>query len=106
MNSYQDPFEEYKARQARKLARQEEAKNNPDGGNKREHGTADEMTWFGPKLGASENGANGATRSANGGVGKYLNLKRPAQVLDRGGVTPPEEKKRRKIGFSADFAGF
>ena len=99
---YQDPFEDYKGRLARKLARQAEsgAENPADADSK----TKDDVNWFGVKL-----GENGQSKEASGaaGVGKYLNIgsgavkKRP---LERSSALPVGEvdedsKKKRKIGF-------
>ncbi|KAF9015487.1 cyclophilin-like domain-containing protein [Cyathus striatus] len=93
---YQDPFEEYKMRLAKKLARRAET----------ESGQAtsipekkDEINWFGEKVGSGNTslGSNAGT----GGVGKYLNLKRPVQSA----MTGASETKKRKTGFG-DFEGW
>lgn len=101
LNSYQDPFEEYKTRLAKKLAHRAQAETNPQP----THKAGDDVNWFGVKLGA---GAADAILGSNGneaaGVGKYLNLKRPrdepmGEKVALGGL---ETKKRKKIGFG-DF---
>jgi peptidyl-prolyl cis-trans isomerase-like protein 2 len=63
------------------------------------------VNWFGVKL-AKEAGIAG--NSANeGGVGKYLNLKRTRDVIVDKPVAQVEDKdvKKRKIGFG-DFEGW
>ncbi|KZT30604.1 cyclophilin-like protein [Neolentinus lepideus HHB14362 ss-1] len=107
---YQDPFEEYKERLAKKLAKRAEADSNPESSKPQEKKTGDDMNWFGVKVGT----ANKPTVRGGGGVGKYLNLnannKRPLNVaspapaaaLEVGAV---EGKKKRKLGFG-DFEGW
>ncbi|KAF8213161.1 cyclophilin-like domain-containing protein [Mycena galopus ATCC 62051] len=93
---YQDPFEEYKTRLAKKLARRAEAaQNNPaDKASQKKEG--DDINWFGVKVGSGDS-AFGTT--AGGGVGKYLNLKRTQEaVADSGGS---DSKKKRKTGFGS-----
>ncbi|KAJ7071139.1 cyclophilin-like domain-containing protein [Mycena amicta] len=87
---YQDPFQEYKDRLAKKLARKKEAELGDTAAQKKE---GDDMNAFGVKLG-SGNSVFGA--AASGGVGKYLNLKRPSEAL--GGS---EKKKQRTTGFGS-----
>ncbi|EKM61222.1 uncharacterized protein PHACADRAFT_247695 [Phanerochaete carnosa HHB-10118-sp] len=102
---YQDPFEEYKERQAKRRAKKAEAESgvresqptkNADG----------EINWFGEKVGV-EKSAGGLTGV---GVGKYLHLggnaptKRPAPALTVPSVAE-ETKKKRKIGFG-EFEGW
>ncbi|CAE6456152.1 unnamed protein product [Rhizoctonia solani] len=85
---YQDPFEEYKARLARKLQHQSQS---GDPNKKRRVETLeDSMTWFGQKVGEEQKGG-----TSQGGVGKYLKLDAPVSVA-RGG---DEGKKKRKTGF-------
>jgi peptidyl-prolyl cis-trans isomerase-like protein 2 len=59
------------------------------------------MNWFGVRLGA-ESGSDTTTmgRSGAGGVGKYLNLKRPTQA-----AAATEPGKKRKLGFG-EFENF
>ncbi|KAF8585515.1 cyclophilin-like protein [Ramaria rubella] len=103
---YQDPFEDYKTRLAKKLAHRAEAETNPQP--MQSHKDGDDVNWFGVRLGA---GAVDAVLGANGngtpGVGKYLNLKRPreepASMVEMHGAQ--ETKKRKKIGFG-DFEGW
>ncbi|KAF8634419.1 hypothetical protein AX15_000870 [Amanita polypyramis BW_CC] len=93
---YQDPFEEYKNRRAKKIAKRAEAEQ----ADKVVDEKRDDMNWFGEKLGTKDSifgSGNG------GGVGKYLSLKRPAEPVT---VTTTEEtKKKRKLGFG-DFEGW
>ncbi|KAF8912974.1 cyclophilin-like domain-containing protein [Gymnopilus junonius] len=96
---YQDPFEDYKKRLAKKLAKRAEA-SSADATRKEEK--KDDVNWFGTKIGAENRSFSfGATGSS--GIGKYLNVKRPqVDVIDAG---PDEPKKKRKIGFG-DFEGW
>jgi len=90
---YQDPFEEYKTRLAKKLARRAEAEHNVT--IQKEPKDGDDVNWFGVKVGTADSAL--ASNSVDGGVGKYLNLKRP-QEASSGGINE-EMKKKRKIGF-------
>ncbi|KAJ7492732.1 cyclophilin-like domain-containing protein [Mycena latifolia] len=93
---YQDPFEEYKTRLAKKLARRMEANQGNSGERAPEKKEGDDINWFGVKVGSGDSAFNAAT---GGGVGKYLNLKRPQEATtDYGGN---ESKKKRKTGFGA-----
>jgi len=98
---YQDPFEDYKVRLAKKLAKKAEAQNSASNqAATAEKKPGDGINWFGVKL-----GAEGATSSAEGGsglggVGKYLSLKRPTQT-----AAPVEHPKKRKLGFG-EFENF
>lgn len=110
MYSYQDPFDDYKKRLAKKLARQAEAEQGiiPV----KEKDKKEDMNWFGVKLAT---GDSILKKGSEGGVGKYLDLKRPrentaAVVNGTNGmngtrtVAAVEEddlKKRRKIGFGS-----
>ncbi len=100
---YQDPFEEYKVRQAKKLAKKAEAQSSagtqPAAAEKK---PGDGMNWFGYKLGA-EDASSTARGSGLGGVGKYFNLKRPPQTAAAAVVA--EHPKKRKIGFG-EFENF
>ncbi|KAF9076166.1 cyclophilin-like domain-containing protein [Rhodocollybia butyracea] len=84
---YQDPFDEYKARLAAKLAKRAEGPKVT----KPEKKEGDEINWFGVKVG-SEAPVNDKVEGA--GVGKYLNLKRPQTS-----VPAEEPSKKRKLGF-------
>lgn len=96
---YQDPFEEYKTRLAKKLAKRAQAQQNGSTQTAPEKTQKDDMNWFGVKVGSTA-----ATEGeAAGGVGKYLNLKRPQESPGSMGVDDP--KKKRKIGFG-DFSGW
>jgi len=115
--SYQDPFEEYKKRHEKKLARQAAAEvNGSADGDQNFKKQKDNVNWFGLKVG-SNSAAFGTGESGAGGVGKYLNLggsdagnlKRPQAVVsstsnDSGSVLD-EPKKKRKLGFG-DFEGW
>ncbi|GJJ08795.1 hypothetical protein Clacol_003014 [Clathrus columnatus] len=87
----QDPFEEYKTRLTRKLAHQTEAE--PQEIQPKER---DDMNWFGVKLAPT---ADAVIGNGDGGVGKYLDLKRSREVDFSDG--PPEKKKQKKIGFAS-----
>ena len=98
MNSYQDPFEEYKNRQEKKRARKAagDAKTANEPVNKKE----DDTNWFGVKIGLEKSGTTGM-----GGVGKYLNVnnasnssKRPLESTGDLGLAD-DAKKKRKMGF-------
>lgn len=85
---YQDPFEDYKQRLAKKLARKTESEDaaksaTPSSGQK------EDVNWFGVKVGSETSTITGG----ESGVGKYLNLKRPAASA------PVEATKKRKLGF-------
>jgi peptidyl-prolyl cis-trans isomerase-like protein 2 len=53
------------------------------------------MNWFGVKLGTEGAISTSGGGTELGGVGKYLNLKRPAQTA----AAPVEHPKKRKLGF-------
>jgi peptidyl-prolyl cis-trans isomerase-like 2 len=102
LHSYQDPFEDYKVRQAKKLAKKAEAQNaasNQPATTEKKPG--DGMNWFGVKLGTESAMSLAGGGSGLSGVGKYLNQKRPAQVA----VAPVEHPKKRKLGFG-EFENF
>ncbi|KAF8349781.1 cyclophilin-like domain-containing protein [Amanita rubescens] len=92
---YQDPFEEYKNRRAKKLAKRAEAEQ-PD---KTEVDKRDDMNWFGEKLGSKDTIFESDTGSS---VGKYLSLKRPSEPV---ASAETEAKKKRKLGFG-NFEGW
>lgn len=60
----------------------------------------DDVNWFGVKIGSGNSVLNGG-EAGSGGVGKYLNLKRPQEGSGAG----EESKKKRKLGFG-DFEGW
>lgn len=60
----------------------------------------DDVNWFGVKIGSGNFALNGG-EADSGGVGKYLNLKRPQEGSSAG----EESKKKRKLGFG-DFEGW
>ncbi|KAF8640966.1 hypothetical protein AX17_000612 [Amanita inopinata Kibby_2008] len=93
---YQDPFEDYKNRLAKKLARKAGAEQ-PQ---KKLEEKKDDMNWFGEKLGSVQTVFGSG--SGDGGVGKYLNFKRPSEAV---GATVTGEKKKRKLGFG-EFEGW
>ncbi|TFK36823.1 cyclophilin-like domain-containing protein [Crucibulum laeve] len=96
---YQDPFEEYKTRLAKKLAKRAEAEKSGHTSTATEKKEKDDINWFGVKVGTEATTAQSAN---GGGVGKYLNIKRPREVA----TTPTDEgKKKRKVGFG-DFEGW
>ncbi|KAN0134841.1 cyclophilin-like protein [Lactarius tabidus] len=100
---HQDPFEEYKVRLAKKLAKKAEAQSSTSTQQETaEKKAGDGMNWFGVRLGA-ESGPDTITigRSEPGGVGKYLNLKRPPQAA----AATTEPVKKRKLGFG-EFENF
>jgi len=53
------------------------------------------MNWFGVKLGVDDAIGTAGGGSEGGGVGRYLNLKRPAQTT----AAVTEHPKKRKLGF-------
>ncbi|EUC56374.1 peptidyl-prolyl cis-trans isomerase, cyclophilin-type protein [Rhizoctonia solani AG-3 Rhs1AP] len=86
---YQDPFEEYKARLARKLEHQSQS---ADPKKRRAETLEDSMTWFGQKVGEQPKADVG-----QGGVGKYLKLDAPVSAPKSAGGDAG--KKKRKLGF-------
>ncbi|KAJ3721520.1 cyclophilin-like domain-containing protein [Lentinula raphanica] len=91
---YHDPFEEYKTRLTAKLAKRAEGPKNTQPAKKE----GDDINWFGVKVG-SEVPAN--DKIVSGGVGKYLNLKRPQSTS----AVSEEPSKKRKLGFG-NFDGW
>jgi len=98
---YQDPFEEYKKRQEKRRARKAQAEEEARSGIKVEKKDNDDMNWFGTKLGEGGHASKGLDV---GGVGKYLNLKRPMESAAPVGGQEESQKKRR-VGFG-DFEGW
>ena len=95
--SYQDPFEDYKTRLAKKLAKRAEGETRDPVEEKK-----DEVNWFGVKVG-SDNSALTLGEKGSGGVGKYLSLKRPQSSNDT--TVVDDAKKKRRIGFG-NFEGW
>jgi peptidyl-prolyl cis-trans isomerase-like 2 len=93
---YQDPFEDYKKRLARKLERQAQGGEQKTGVKPREGSQDHSMNWFGEKVGADKAAAAAKAGEVGVGVGKYLKRVAPAKPV--GGDTGGEEK-RRKLGF-------
>jgi len=92
---HQDPFETYKTRLAKKLARRAEANN--EGSNTSQTSAGDKINWFGVKVGTGDE-LSGSMTSA--GVGKYLNNKRPLEPEGTNKDLQPEDsKKRKRMGF-------
>lgn len=97
--SYQDPFEVYKTRLAKKLAKRAEGDTRVPVEEKK-----DEVNWFGVKVG-SDNSAPALGEKGNGGVGKYLNLKRPQSSIELDITGADDTQKKRRIGFG-NFEGW
>lgn len=104
LHSYQDPFEDYKVRLAKKLAKKAEAQsaasNQPTTAEKK---PSDGINWFGVKLGTESAISTSRGESGLGGVGKYLNQKRSAQIA--AATAEHEHPKKRKLGFG-EFENF
>lgn len=101
--SYQDPFDEYKKRHEKKLARQAAESKDAHGNRQSNEKQKDDVNWFGLKVGSS-NATFGTEDNGVGGVGKYLSLnnKRPRPSNGVASVVPDDTKKKRKLGFG-DF---
>ncbi|KAH7912607.1 cyclophilin-like domain-containing protein [Hygrophoropsis aurantiaca] len=96
---YQDPFEAYKTRLAKKLMKRAEAEENARTQKAPEKKAGDDVNWFGVKVGTGDSmfGSGGT-----GGVGKYMGVKRQLdQAVPEVGSTAVEDssKKKRKVGF-------
>ncbi|QRV90462.1 peptidyl-prolyl cis-trans isomerase, cyclophilin-type protein [Ceratobasidium sp. AG-Ba] len=97
---YQDPFEEYKQRLARKLEKQADGS---DPKKRRAETLEDGMNWFGQRIG--EVSAKGGSAN-DSGVGKYLKLDAPLpQAKADASAIGVEGKKKRKLGFG-NFDGW
>ena len=104
LTRYQDPFEEYKRRQEKRRARKAQGEEEAKTGTKAPKKDTDDMNWFGTKLGSGPDPGSGA--GSAGGVGRYLNLKRPLDGAPNPiGKVPEEGTKKRKLGFG-DFEGW
>jgi peptidyl-prolyl cis-trans isomerase-like 2 len=109
---HQDPFEEYKARLAKKLAKRTEAEANaksqtPAPKPQMQKKGQDDVNWFGVKVGTA-NAASGSS-TVGGGVGKYMAAKKRPPETDPASTPmhlPETKQKKRKLGFSNDFEGW
>ena len=108
-NSYKDPFEDYKTRLAKKLARRAEAEAEAQQPNKDKKAgkEGDDVNWFGVKVGTGSGAAT--TPVVGGGVGKYLNASK--RTLEQSSESPPElvvpnTKRKKRFGFGSDFEGW
>ncbi|EKM83588.1 hypothetical protein AGABI1DRAFT_50865 [Agaricus bisporus var. burnettii JB137-S8] len=100
---YQDPFDEYKKRHEKKLARQAAESKDAHGNRQSNEKQKDDVNWFGLKVGSS-NATFGTEDNGVGGVGKYLSLNNKRSRPPNGvtSVVPDDTKKKRKLGFG-DF---
>ncbi|KAL4070847.1 peptidylprolyl isomerase-like protein 2 [Scleroderma citrinum] len=94
---YQDPFEDHKARLAKKLARRTES--GADAAKSVEKKPGDDINWFGVKVGMGD--LNASEGRVGKGIGRYLGTKRQleGQVTEERGGAVEESKKKRRIGF-------
>jgi peptidyl-prolyl cis-trans isomerase-like 2 len=92
LDSYQDPFEDYKKRLAKKLARKAEQGKSPDLA--KENKESDDVNWFGVKVGNTKQRPINHATSSGSEIGKYLNLKRSIEA-----PVAHEAKKQRTFGF-------
>ena len=100
--SYKDPFDEYKTRLAKKLAKRAEAEENAKS-QKIPEKKGDDINWFGVRVGT--NNAAFGDGATSGGIGKYLKESGGKRRLDEAlteRLDGQEKKKKPKIGFS-DF---
>jgi hypothetical protein len=106
LRSYQDPFEEYKSRLAKKLAKKA-AGDAVNVAEKAAPTAKDNMNWFGLKVGA-DTASLGAAEGGSG-VGKYLaGAKRPLEAVTPAVTTlsaDDSKHKRKKLGFG-NFEGW
>ncbi|EGO05203.1 hypothetical protein SERLA73DRAFT_174204 [Serpula lacrymans var. lacrymans S7.3] len=97
---YQDPFEAYKTRLAKKLSRRAEVQDNAKAQTETEKKAGDDINWFGLKVGTTDSAIGNGTSGI--GVGKYLSaksVKRPLNEPVVGQSYAEEGKKKRKVGF-------
>ncbi|KAF7985286.1 hypothetical protein HWV62_6439 [Athelia sp. TMB] len=102
---FQDPFEDYKTRLAKKLARRAEASAAVQA-NPTEKKEGDDINWFGEKVGTGNTVVGAAV--VGGSVGKYLQgAKRPLERTSTpdGRIGSQPGQKKRKIGFG-EFEGW
>jgi len=103
---YQDPFEEYKKRIAKKQAAATAAATG-GGRDKSSEKGSDDVNWFGEKISRAAT-TGGDANIGTGGVGKYLasttGAKRSITSTNDsfGGGDEPGAKKKKKLGFG-DF---
>ncbi|KAG8936518.1 Peptidyl-prolyl cis-trans isomerase cyp8 [Tulasnella sp. 418] len=99
---YQDPFEEYKKRLAKRLEKQAEARGGKAAEKTKSDRIEDKVNWFGEKVGAKDP-ASGLSTGNMGGVGKYLATatKRAAPPTTAAAESDigVDAKKKRKLGF-------
>ncbi|KAG8883682.1 Peptidyl-prolyl cis-trans isomerase cyp8 [Tulasnella sp. 332] len=115
---YQDPFEDYKKRLAKKQAAAEDLASSPasgmSAGRKLSTQKEDNVNWFGERIGrdavAAVSGKTGPVVGAS--VGKYLNAGATPAPTTGGVKRPlpdaamePETKKKKKLGFG-DFGSW
>ncbi|KAH7928514.1 cyclophilin-like protein [Leucogyrophana mollusca] len=97
---YQDPFEAYKTRLAKKLSKRAEAEENARTQKAPEKKSGDDVNWFGVKVGTGDSVFGGGS---TGGVGKYMGVKRQLEEQTsnavNGGAAVDDSKKKRKVGF-------
>jgi peptidyl-prolyl cis-trans isomerase-like 2 len=98
---YKDPFEEYKTRLAKKLAKRAEAEQDASTPKVPQKKEGDDINWFGVKVGKGSEATG--TWAVGGGVGKYLNsnsAKRSLEGGQSGELHGEEDAKKRKLGFT------
>lgn len=96
--SYQDPFDDYKTRLAKKLARR--AESGSSAAKQTEKKAGDEINWFGIKVGSGHVGSQSG--SIETGIGRYLGVKRPhVEQVSKSDIPDSAlvECKKRRIGF-------
>lgn len=94
---YQDPFEDYKTRLAKKLAKR--AESGSGAAKPPEKKLGDDTNWFGVKVGMGNSIASEA--NVGKGVGRYLGLKRQLEEQEtesRNGAID-RVKKQKHVGF-------
>ncbi|KAH7885885.1 cyclophilin-like domain-containing protein [Phlebopus sp. FC_14] len=94
---YQDPFDAYKTRLAKKLARRAEAEATGGAASTVAKKPGDDLNWFGVKVGTSEQPSAGG--QVGTGVGKYLGIKRQVEQEEPKMRVADDVKKKRRIGF-------
>jgi len=105
---YQDPFEDYKKRLEKKQAAVETGKEKGASTTSSSSTRADNVNWFGEKVGAgtAAGTATGGGAVTGGNVGKYLSGAGAKRALPASGTVSglgePETKKKKKLGFG-DF---
>jgi len=108
-SSFQDPFEEYKKRLAKKLAHQSQTSTTlaPSETEQRKAGVEGTVNWFGeavgPKALNSPAPSIGSGASGGAGVGKYLKRAREAPATSE--TADDRNSKKRKVGWG-NFEGW